>query len=424
MGISPQRLKKQQLDINIIVKDISAFLNAIWSVVPRHNFSDGFKNPCWYSNKTISHSEKRTLFRNIGPHRNTLNPQQIVSLTQRIEHAPKSNVLRCMPYFFIAGFPKCGSTSIHSALRRHPMIVVTATNKEPHWWTRVPLKLSKAVDPRSTNVTAVKEFNHVYLKLVVLRYLINYFNAAKTIGGHNDSITYDGSQSTLWDSNFFVNTQDYCAMPATISRVLPRAKFVVIMRNPITRLYSHYLYNCARYLGRNISRWPEKMKKEADLAGKFHEEVELETKRFNKCIANNNNSLFECVNQNTFKPGECGRVGPKLGISIYFVHLVKWLQFYPKEQFLFLRMEDIDNNTDRFLFTITNFLGLDPVSAELAEQWLGRRENVQAIAAADHGRIQMWNRTSTLLENFFRPFNVMLAELIGDQRFLWNDQVA
>ena len=71
------------------------------------------------------------------------------------------------------------------------------------------------------------------------------------------------------------------------------------------------------------------------------------------------------------------------------------------EQFLFLRMEDIDNNSDRVLSTITNFLSLDPVSPELAEQWLGKRANVQKLTDADKSTIQMWNRTWTLLEDFF-----------------------
>ena len=40
MGISAASL---QLDIKIIAKNANAFLNAIWSVVPRYNFSDEFK---------------------------------------------------------------------------------------------------------------------------------------------------------------------------------------------------------------------------------------------------------------------------------------------------------------------------------------------------------------------------------------------
>ena len=333
MGISAQSLQKRQLDIKIIVKNANAFLNAIWSVVPRHNFSDEFKNPCWYSNKAISDHQKSILLKKVKLYKNSLNHQQIVNMTQQTEHTPKSNVLRCMPYFFIAGFPKSGSTSIHSALCHHPKIA-QPIRKEIHWWTRVPLKISKDIDPRSVNRTlTVTKVTHDYLKLTVFRYLINYFRAAKTIGRLNDSITYDGSQSTLWDSNFFVNTQDYCAMPAIISRVLPKAKFVVIMRNPITRLYSHYLYSCTMHLKGNISRWLTKKQRGLDLASKFHKEVELETKRFNECIANKNNSFYECASKKKIQSTECGRVGYRLGISIYYVHLVKWLQFYPWNNF-------------------------------------------------------------------------------------------
>ena len=57
-------------------------------------------------------------------------------------------------------------------------------------------------------------------------------------GRKHSVITYDGSQSTLWDSNFFYKGQEYCVMPAVISRVLPNAKFIIVMRNPVTSLYS------------------------------------------------------------------------------------------------------------------------------------------------------------------------------------------
>ena len=92
-------------------------------------------------------------------------------------------------------------------------------------------------------------------------------------------------------------------MPAIISRVLPKAKFVVIMQNPIARLYSHYLYSCTMHLGGSISRWLNKQQRGLDPTGKFHKEVELETK--NECIANKNNFFFQCVSKNRFQPSEC-----------------------------------------------------------------------------------------------------------------------
>ena len=41
--------------------------------------------------------------------------------------------LRCLPHFYIAGMPKCGSTDLFVKAMFHPD-VVRAPIKEPHWW--------------------------------------------------------------------------------------------------------------------------------------------------------------------------------------------------------------------------------------------------------------------------------------------------
>lgn len=46
--------------------------------------------------------------------------------------------LYCLPYFFLAGMPKCGTTDIWSKISQHPQ--VAAAQKEPHWWTRGMIK--------------------------------------------------------------------------------------------------------------------------------------------------------------------------------------------------------------------------------------------------------------------------------------------
>ncbi|PIK44101.1 hypothetical protein BSL78_19027 [Apostichopus japonicus] len=42
--------------------------------------------------------------------------------------------LHCLPYFFLLGTPKSGTTDIWSKIVQHPDVVCRA--KEPHWWTR------------------------------------------------------------------------------------------------------------------------------------------------------------------------------------------------------------------------------------------------------------------------------------------------
>ena len=401
MNISEETMKHATSDLEAIAKNASVFINAIWSIVPRH-FSSKRKNPCWHSDIVLSRENRSTLHSKLNSeNRNYLTEELISSLTDSVFKQKHSNnvtskgTMFCLPYFFIAGFPKSATSSLDDALRKDSK-VVGPRGKEPHWWTRIPLQFS----------------NFNYLKLSVLRYLINF--RYKRIERKVDAITYDGSQSTLWDSNFFVHHQDYCAMPAVLSRVLPNAKFIVLMRNPVTRLYSHYLYGCTLRYGETVN-WPEQIRQYA--AGNFHREVVADVELFRECLKKK--SLYECVNDNRFRSSKCGGVGSRMTVSLYYVHLSKWLQFYPKEQFLFLRMEDISADPYSLMTKITDFLGVEPVSPSQAEQWLSKRVNVQN--ASYGGSTQMRKETRELLEQFYRPYNAMLAELTGDSGFNWEE---
>ena len=47
------------------------------------------------------------------------------------DHADR---VQCLPYFYLAGMPKCGTTDIWAKTNSHNGVFGTA--KEPHWWTR------------------------------------------------------------------------------------------------------------------------------------------------------------------------------------------------------------------------------------------------------------------------------------------------
>ena len=396
MNISEETMKHAATDLKAIAKNAGVFLNAIWSIVPR-KFSSKYKNPCWHSDLVLSRDNRSILYSKLNSEkRNYLTEELVTSLTDSIfkqKHSKNVTSKRttfCLPYFFIAGFPKSATSLLDDALRRHSKIVGPRC-KEPHWWTRMPLQFS----------------NFNYLKLSVLRYLMNFHSKRMEV----DVITYDSSQSTLWDSNFFVHHQDYCAMPAVLSRVLPNAKFIVLMRNPVIRLYSHYLYSCTQRYGKTV-KWPKRMRQHA--AANFHREVVADVENFRGCMIKR--SLYECVNNYRFRSNTCGGVGARMTIGLYHVHLSKWLQFYPRDQFLFLRMEDISTDPHSLVTKITDFLGVAPVSPSQAEQWFSKRVNVHNTSS--EGSTQ---ETRELLEQFYRPYNAMLAELTGDSRFKWEE---
>ena len=199
MGMSRKELRRNMLNVTTVANKAQVFLTVLQSIIPA-NFSQDMKNPCWYSSFTLRTSP---LFRVANKFS-----------TRFIQTSGGSTELYCLPYFFIGGFPKSGTTTLHEALQQHPQII-GPTIKEPQWWTKFPLK-----DMRTD-----------YLNLTVMKYLLYFTGAAKrnTQYPREGAITYDASQSTLWDSNFYLDNEDYCAMPAIVSRILPNAKFIVLM---------------------------------------------------------------------------------------------------------------------------------------------------------------------------------------------------
>lgn len=114
------------------------FALQMFSVIP-HKFLPAVRNPCWYeefTGNTTSDPYRTNLyacysrrFRIVFQHlRNTFQ--------EHLFHRDgKLYRMRCLPYFYIIGQPKCGTTDLYDRLRLHPDVKFT-TFKEPHWWTR------------------------------------------------------------------------------------------------------------------------------------------------------------------------------------------------------------------------------------------------------------------------------------------------
>ncbi|TRY91967.1 hypothetical protein DNTS_024555 [Danionella cerebrum] len=111
---------------------------SIFSAIPR-KFLPYLKNPCWYER----------FFGNItaNPYRKnlyTLYSKRFQAIYNHLHRAFPAHLhqragrqyrLRCLPFFYIIGQPKCGTTDLYDRLRLHPEVHFT-TMKEPHWWTR------------------------------------------------------------------------------------------------------------------------------------------------------------------------------------------------------------------------------------------------------------------------------------------------
>ena len=381
------------------------FINYYRSVIPK-SFLRSYKNPCWYSSISPDTEPLLTSLDNFDSTKYT--ESYLNKLKQSVfKKSHSKNHLLCLPYFFIAGFPKSATTNLDAGLRRHNRIVGPET-KEPHWWTR----------GLHTKGEAGEELG----SLSVARYPLFFKPLSDALESSPDTelITYDGSQSTLWDSPVLKEGLDYCVLPAVMSQLLPNAKFIILMRDPVDRLISHYIWSCKYHRGSSVNKWPPEILENGPTV--LHKQAVELTDWFERCTQSF--SLYECVGEKSLHitsniTNQCGVIGHRLGIGLYHVHIRKWLHFFPKEQFLFLRMEDLTNNPFETMSKITNFLHISPVSNEEADQWFSEKINHRTHEQDTLFKIR--DTTISLLRNFYRPHNELLAQLLGDDRFLWSD---
>ncbi|XP_076446286.1 carbohydrate sulfotransferase 15-like [Babylonia areolata] len=261
---------------------------------------------------------------------------------------PGTQDLRCLPFFFLAGFPKCGTTDMYARIVRHPHVV--DAGKEPHWFTKTRFR-------------------------------------------------GDCSASTIWENSRWTTLpgNERCTEPRIITadyirHLTPNAKIIVMLRNPSRRLYSDFLFFWAR------NKTPEY----------FHQLVEKNIATFNACVEKE--SLRTCAyNQSIFSI--------RLFIGVYSVFVEDWLLRFPRDQMLFIRLEDVQSGADT-VPAVFRFLGLAAPNSTM--------ESIVALGRRNVGRVSrsigpMWNETRRLLDDFYRPFNARLAHILQDSRFTWED---
>lgn len=249
-----------------------------------------------------------------------------------------------LPSFLILGVQKGGTSSLYRWLVRHPH-VLPARRKELHFFDREFARGTGWYRARFPG--RLREAWH----RAVLRRPV---------------VTGEASPSYLPD-------------PVVRDRVratLPDARFVVLLRDPVERAWSHHRHFVRR--GRPAPPFHEAVVRERDddLAGRR-------------------------------RPDDARGF---LGRGRYAEQLERWFEVFPRERFLVLRSEDVFAAPAAHLRRVTDFLGLAPLDP-----------------ARYVGTFDVWNRgvaldlapeTRRLLEAYFAPHEERLVALLGPT-FRW-----
>ena len=383
-------------------RNLDSFVNTLRTVIPPPSeFEPGYRNPCWHMNVYIPQKVKKMLWfkgSSLTDNEASYAMSQLFMVKDKEGKAKVPKTLLCIPKIFFIGFPKSGSSQLFQMMKRNPQIV-SGLNKEPHWWTRFPFN---AKFPHNT--------------LAIFRYLMHYQDASHYISTNPQALAVDASQSTIWDTREIKNL---CIMPSLVHSIIPNAKYIVIMRDPVDRLYSDFTYLCEkRWEALKLKAIPDYyLQSGADL---FHQTAELEIREFNECLQENRLELCahralygrEAVTDNV-----CGRV--RLGISLYHIHVSRWLKVIPRDQFLFLRTEDLAADPYKLLTRVWDFLGVRSQTPEELVDILNAQTNYSPVAHMK--ALQLRPDTRNMLEDFYSKHNAKLARILSDESFTWKD---
>lgn len=254
---------------------------------------------------------------------------------------------RLLPDFLIIGTAKSGTTTLHGWLSEHPF-VVPGVKKEVHFfdyesfrgldWYRAHFPLASVRDEHE------RRYGQPFLT---------------------------GEASPTYISHQWA--------PGRVARVLPEAKLIVALRNPVDRAYSQF----------QMSRREDEEPLESFAAAIAIEEDRLRGEQVRSLADKRHNSW----------PLGCWSY---LLRSRYAEQVERWLALFPRERFLFLKTDDMDSNPQQALDRVYEFLGLPPYSNEQLPR-LHIAPEYEPLSA----------ETRAELVEYFRPHNERLYELVG-----------
>ncbi len=255
--------------------------------------------------------------------------------------------IRRLPDFLIIGVAKGGTTSLHKYINNHPQ-VTPPTVKEPGYF-----------------------LNRRYPKRSIYWYK-SHFPLSNFITRSNN-LTGEGTPGYIHSKN----------APSWIKSTMPEVKLIALLRNPVTRAYSHFSMNMQK-----------KGLKKSELTSTFIEQVKREMEILKSKQAPNT----------SFKQIETTRYLYLSG-GIYVSSIKRWIDTFSREQILILKSEDLFEKPEITMQKVFNFLDLPEYQG-----------NYPVYNGGNY--LKLDPQTDRELSEFFKPYNQSLSDYL-EQDFNW-----
>ena len=249
-----------------------------------------------------------------------------------------------LPDFVVIGAKKSGTTYLYHLLSRHPLVEPAAA-KELHFFDAL---FDEGVE-----------------------WYRRFFPVPRWEDGRR---TITGEASPYMAHRY---------APGRMAEVIPEARLVALLRNPVERAYSDY---------QMVAR------------------KDREHKTFEEAIGLKGEGRARLSGGGSGTPGAGDRVGldersEYLSRGVYVDQLERWTEFFDKEQLLVLKSEDFFEDPAGTLKTVLSFLGLP--------EWEPEAQALRYKRNAGHYEEGMDPATRQRLEEYFEPHNKRLYEFLG-----------
>lgn len=257
--------------------------------------------------------------------------------------------LRSLPDFIIAGAQKCGTSSMHQYFTQHPRLLAGSV-KEVHFF-------DGGLDPAWDKYA---EGEKLYRSYFPLRSLVK----------KKQALCFEASPEYIFNP------------PAVerMARMVPDARIVILLRDPVERAISHYFHERRR--GRETC--------DIDMA------FAQEDARLAPAVATGNYKDTRFINLSYKTRG------------LYAQQLERLFRVYPRERVLVLEAERFFEDPMTVMKEVLDFVGADPFPHVIDVKPTGVGSNKSKVAPEIHAQLQA----------YFAEPNRQLAELLG-QRFRW-----
>ncbi len=285
---------------------------------------------------------------------NTSNASKASDAPAKGKQAPQKNPRRIskpgdgsLPEFLILGAQKSGTSSLYSFLKDHPQ-VAPASKKEVHYFDSPAFRRGEG-------------------------WYRSNFPAPSSTNGHK-IITGEASPYYLY----------HPLVPKRAAHLLPNARLIALLRNPVDRAYSDYNHR--------LSDGIETLS--------FEEAIEAEEER----IKGEKEKML--TQEGYFSPNH--RRYSYLARGIYVDQLEDWHEHFGRDQLLVIKSEDFFSRTGKVMQQVLDFLELPA--------WEEKKSFGQGTNRRSYDK--MSPQTRSKLEKYFEPHNQRLYEYL-DTDFGW-----